>query len=353
MKNSIRTLLTLTLVLFISACSNDLPLGAKIAKYHNSFAQHNQQLWEVAFSPDGELLASAGVDKVVKIWRRKDNKVLLNLKHPQGVPAVAFSPNGSFLATGSYDNLIRIWRVSDGSLVDTLFGNNSTVWQLTYSPDGTKLASGGVDKVLRVWDIAQGKSGKMQALTGHEGDIWTIAFSPDGKTMVSSGEDAVIRIWDVDSANELKSLSAHDWAVLTLAFSPDGKTLASGGDDKIVRLWQTSNWQLIGELDGDSQSVYALVFSPDSKTLISGGRDKNALGEALQYHMKDSSGAKDDDNEVTIRLWDVQSGQFLQALSRHSNDVRSLALSYDGKWLASASEDKNVIIWSMNTQPSK
>ncbi|NQZ12892.1 MAG: hypothetical protein HRT35_37575, partial [Algicola sp.] len=54
-----------------------------------------------------------------------------------------------------------------------------------------------------------------------------------------------------------------------------------------------------------------------------------------------------DDNGVTIRIWDVQSRQFLQALSRHSNDVRSLALSSDGKWLASASEDKNVIIWSM------
>ena len=70
MKNPIRLLLTLTVVLFTTACSSDLPLGAKIAKYHNSFTEHNQQLWEVAFSPDVELLASSGVDKAVKIWRR-------------------------------------------------------------------------------------------------------------------------------------------------------------------------------------------------------------------------------------------------------------------------------------------
>jgi WD40 repeat protein len=250
---------------------------------------------------------------------------------------------------GSYDKVVRIWFVADGSLVDTLFGNTNTVWQLTYSPNGAKLASGGVDKVLLVWDVTQqhGKSGKMQALTGHEGDIWTIAFSPDGKTMASSGEDAVIKIWDVATGQLINALRAHDWAVLTLAFSLDGKTLASGGGNKIVRLWQTSNWQLLDTLDGDSQSVYALVFSPDSKTLISVGRDKNALGEVLQYHVKDSSGTKSDDNGVTIRIWDVQSRQFLQALSRHSKGVRSLALSHDGKWLVSASEDKNFIIWSM------
>lgn len=99
-----------------------------IAKHQLTFTGHSGIVFEVMFSPDGELLASGSVDNTVSVWQKKDGKILRTLQHPSGVTALAFSPDGKYLATGSYDSNVRLWRVADSALLKTFSGSSKTIW---------------------------------------------------------------------------------------------------------------------------------------------------------------------------------------------------------------------------------
>jgi WD40 repeat protein len=129
-----------------------------------------------------------------------------------------------------------------------------------------------------------------------------------------------------------------------VAFSPDSQLLASGGDDSNVKLWRVDTGALVRTLSNGSRHVDAVGFSPDGKYLASGGHDKALLGELVQnFFGTNAAGGKGE----SIRLWRVSDGALLQKLSEHSNDVLSIQFSPDGKWMASASEDKTAILWRL------
>ncbi|MDQ1525103.1 MAG: hypothetical protein QOE47_3027, partial [Pyrinomonadaceae bacterium] len=127
-------LLLLTLgLLFFQAWQTPVKVDSGLAKHHLTFTGHAERLFEVQFSPNGELLASGGVDGAVNIWRKQDGQVVRTLAHPAGVTALAFSPDGTYLATASYDAQVRLWRVADGTLQKTFSGHTNTVWAIAYS----------------------------------------------------------------------------------------------------------------------------------------------------------------------------------------------------------------------------
>jgi WD40 repeat protein len=105
-------LLLMLCVLYFQVWKKPLTVDGGMAKHHLTFRGHAARLWEVQFSPDGELLASGDVDGVIKLWRKKDGQVVRTLEHPGGVTALAFSPDGIHLATTGYDSKIRLWRTA-------------------------------------------------------------------------------------------------------------------------------------------------------------------------------------------------------------------------------------------------
>jgi WD40 repeat protein len=313
-----------------------------IGTLHQTFSAHSEHLWSVMFSPQGETLASAGVDGSVKIWQRDDGKVIRELKHPMGITFLAYSPDGNYLATASYDAQVRLWRVSDGLLTKTFSGHANTVWSVAFSPDGNTLASSGEDKTIRLWNVNQGDLRK--TLEGHSLNVWSVAFSPDGNRLASGSFDETIKIWNVKTGELESTISGHSEAVLEVAFSPDGQILASGSDDKTVKLWHTQDGSLIRTLTGGSECVFAVAFSPDGRQLLSGSRDRSAIGEIRQHVFGESEKSKG----ATVRLWNVEDGKLMQTFAQHTNDVHSVAFSPDGKWLASAGEDKRVCLWRLS-----
>jgi WD40 repeat protein len=285
---------------------------------------HSDSVWSVAYSPDGQTLASGSWDKTIKLWNVKTGNLLQTLTgHSDQVRSVAYSPDGQTLASGSSDKTIKLWNVRTGNLLQTLTGHSDSVW-LAYSPDGQTLASGSWDNTIKIWDVKTGNL--LQTLTGHSDSVYSVAYSPDGQTLASGSSDNTIKLWNVKTGNLLQTVTGHSHSVRSvayIAYSPDGQTLASGGWDKTIKLWDINTGNLLQTLTGHSDRVRSVAYSPDGQTLASGS----------------------DDN--TIKLWNVKTGNLLQTLEGHSDLVFSVAYSPDGQTLASGGYDKTIKIWRL------
>lgn len=304
---------------------------------------HTSDIWTTKFSPDGKQLASGSVDSSIKVWGTENGEIFLNLKQPVGITSIDFSPDGNYLASASYDAMVRLWKLPEGLLVNEFSGHTGTVWSVNFSPDGKSIASSGEDATIKVWNVESGQIER--TLKGHTRNVWDVKFSPDGNILASGGFDKTVRIWNLRDGKPILTLTDHSQAIVALAFSLDGQKLVSTSDDKTIKLWDTNDWSLIYSLEVPEHNQ-AADFSPDSKLLITGGRDKTSLGEFLQNILGDS----DFNKGVSMRLWDVQTGQLLQTFSQHSNDVNDVSFSPDGKLIASASSDKAIILWRLSKQ---
>ncbi|MFN7384702.1 MAG: protein kinase domain-containing protein [Dolichospermum sp.] len=283
---------------------------------------HFNWVRSVAYSPDGQTLASGSDDNTIKLWNVNTGNLLQTFTgHSDLVWSVAYSPDGQTLASGSWDKTIKLWDVKTGNLLQTLKGHSDFVISVAYSPDGQTLASGSSDGTIKLWNIKTGKL--LQTLKGHYVSVISVAYSPNGQTLASGSwdNDKTIKLWNVKTGKLLQTLEGHSDSVYSVAYSPDGKTLASGSCDKTIKLWNVKTGNLLQTLEGHSSWVISVAYSPDGQTLASGSDDK------------------------TIKLWDVKTGELLQTFTAHSNSVLSVAYSRDGQTLASGSGD--VKIWRL------
>lgn len=202
----------------------------------NTWADHKGRVVNMAFSPDGEMLASRGTwDEHVYLWRVADGTLISTLDHKwPPIYSLAFSPDGALLAAGSSNGTIRLWRVADGTLVETIEGHDFNVICLSFSSDGELLVSGSADRTLRLWQVS---NGELLRTLEHNDWVYSLVFSPDGALLVSGSEDRTIRLWRVADGTLLKTIEGHNGGVTSLDFSPNGAMLASGSHDRFVYLW--------------------------------------------------------------------------------------------------------------------
>jgi WD40 repeat protein len=250
---------------------------------------HTDAVTSLAFGPpDGETLASASTSEV-RLWdvptRRprgrpitwehllRATRTWLGDRLPFGFAGVAFSPDGETLAT-AWDYTAQLWDVATHQPRGKPFkGHTGGVTSVAFSPDGETLASGGEDATVRRWDVASQRP-RGRPFTGHTDTVTSVAFSSDGKAMASAGEDGTIRLWDIDTGRPPRVLDSRTSSVSGVAFSPDGRTLVSAGA-MTLQLWDLATQRALGQpLRGHTDRITGVAYGRDGNALASASTDR-------------------------------------------------------------------------------
>jgi eukaryotic-like serine/threonine-protein kinase len=232
---------------------------------------HSQWVYDVAFSPDGQLFASASEDGSVMLWRVADGSLELKLVGSQGgLSGLAFSPNNLLLAASSMDGFVNLWEIKTGILLRTLQGHEYGLEDVSFSPDGSLLAAASDDNFILLWQVSDGSL--VKTLAGHSERVNKVVFSTDGTLLASASEDKTIGIWRMNDGSLLQKIQGHTESVYDVAFTPDGSLLASGSGDGTLRLWRVSDGMPSGTFEY-SDSIKCVAFSPDGHLLVSGASD--------------------------------------------------------------------------------
>jgi WD40 repeat protein len=332
---------------------------------------HLNEVRSVAFSPtigNGEraILASAGEDGTIVLWDSLTGQRLRVLQgHSSTVWSVAFSPKGEILASGSLDRQVKLWDTRTGQCLKTLQGQSTALWSVAISADSRTIVAGSTDCTVKIWDAIEGKY--QQSLAGHTNWCWSVALSPIpadperpelGEIAASGSFDGTVRLWNLAAGESLKTLQEHHSYVMAVAFSPDGQIVASGSADRTIKLWDTNSGRCLKTLPGEGGNVWSIAFSPlsdqnsetDSSASRKGRKNAPAGGRFTGSPSARSGGflASSHDN-CTVKLWDVNTGLCLRTFQGHTNRVRAVAFSPDGKIIASGSEDYSVKLWDVNS----
>ncbi|NEO31522.1 MAG: hypothetical protein F6K36_14020 [Symploca sp. SIO3C6] len=295
----------------------------------NRLQKHNQPVNSVSFSPDGQIIASASNDGIIKLWNPQGKELQSFRENNQPINSVSFSPNGQTIASASNDKTVKLWNFQ-GKPLQTFKGHQDVVNSISFSPNGQIIASASNDNTVKLWNL-QGKL--LQNFEEHGNWVNSVSFSPDGKIIASASNDGTIKFWNLQG-EQLRELKLTG-KITIVKFSPNGQRIASVSNDENNKDYTIKIWDLEGKkiqnikefktIKSHSSWITSLSFSPDNKKIVSASNDNTVQVSNLENEKK-------------------------QTLKGHSNRVASVSFSPDGHTIASASVDTTVKLWNLESK---
>jgi WD40 repeat protein len=246
------------------------------------------------------------------------------------------------------------------------------VWALATASDGKQFAAGDEGGNIRIWDF-DGYTLKDVRTLQHKGGVLTLAYSHDNKWLASAGYDQTIRVWNVQTGEEAwKIENAHRDEIWSLAFSPNDKWLASASLDGTAQLWDTTTHQQIGKSFEHPKGVYALAFNQDGTQLLVAGYEfeiylwdltnpasastprllsgHQAGVNNLDFNPVYPSIFASTSDDKTLLLWNVDLSEHTPPATGLNESMEAVAFRPKGDWLASATNNKTVLLWQWNAE---
>ncbi len=277
----------------------------------STFRGHQGEVYAVAWSSNGEHLASGGRDGTVQIWNFATGKRVVTYRgYSDPISALAWSPEGKYLAF-SPGTQVQIWDTTTDKLLLTYRGYSDPISFLAWSPDSNYLAFSSGTQV-QIWNTTTDKL--LLTYEGHSARLSSLAWSPDGKYLASGGRDRTVQMWGFATGKRVVAYRGYSDPISSLAWSPDGKYLAFSFG-KQVQIWDTTTDKLLLTYEGHSGRLSTLVWSPDGKYLASG------------------------DYDGIIQIWSSATGKQAIAHRVYSGRLSTLVWSPDGKYVAFSSKN--------------
>ena len=284
---------------------------------------HQRPVLSVRAVPDALHVVSGGADRTLGMWSTEDAHPTA-IHHAGSVRAMAFSPDGDWLASGSRDQTVWVRDTTLGQRVLRLVGHTGAVQGVAFSTGSTpELLSISTDGTARLWDLASGES--IARLEAHEEPISTCAWSQDGLSFFTCGRDSVTRVWDRRTLTVTHELRGHENWVRSIAVHPDGQRLLTGSYDGTVTVWDWRAGTLLARFsahvrpDGSPAPVTGVGVLPDGQSAVSGGLDG------------------------CLRVWDLASGTEQSCIQAHTEGLVGLVVQPYG--VLSGALDRMVKHW--------
>jgi WD40 repeat protein len=321
-----------------------LPLGPLRVDCEGAF--------RLALSPDNRYLVwsktvtlpgprpGTSIDRTyTHVWSVAERREVASLPIEDGVIGLAFSPDGQLLASTSHFDPAQLWDTKTWkrhAVLDTQGEKKDDAWGVAFSRDGKSLAVGYYhDHTVRLWDVATRKMrilGRLPYTPEH------LSFSAEDRYLAAADTDSNLKVWEVGSGKEHWSFEAHVHpiskrvGVQGVAFHPDGRTLVTAGTDGMVRLWDVPDKKELRHFEGKVGEIDEMALSPDGKLVAVTGRKV--------WHPEKPGG---------VRIFDVKTGRQVAARGPLENNVLSMCFARDSSALAvgTTGPKGQIFIWTV------
>ena len=252
----------------------------------------------------------------------------------ENVWALAVSPGWDQAAAGDGTGHIQLWNF-DGETLQAKMSleHPGGVFTLAFSPDAHLLVSAGAGQDIVAWDLNTGKQAWKTTANAHEGEIWSVVFSPDGRYVASAGYDQTVRVWNAETGSAIGEPFAFDRDVYALTFNKGGDQLLVAGYENRIHVLNFSPagvLQLVTDLEGHDAAVNSLSFNPQFDSILASTSD-----------------------DKTLRIWNLNLNQPTDPVVGFSESMEAVTFHPYGDELASATNNKTVLLWKWDTACAK